>query len=251
MRTFNGGEGIWFDAGTIYFTTKGDNRVWAYDTVAGTLGTIYDGGRPLTGVDNLTVSSAGEIFVCEDGGDMEICVIEPGGAVAPFLKLTGKAAEGFPGRGNELAGVVFDPSERGSTSAPSAPTGSAPCTRSRGRSTGPHGCRRPPSLGLPPAAEGSPEVRAPRRISLARLRKRGLPVEVWLDEPGELRVALRTDDLRNVPGKRGSTQRPQTVTLDRRRRASARAGRHRIRLRVSAAEARRLRRARRSTCAWR
>ena len=38
-------------------------------------------------------------------------------------------------------------------------------------------------------------------------------MEVWLDEPGELRVALRTDDLRNVPGKRGSTQRPQTVTL--------------------------------------
>ena len=56
MRRFSGGEGIWFDAATIYFSTKGDNRVWAYDTGTGTLGTIYDGDGPLTGVDNLTVS---------------------------------------------------------------------------------------------------------------------------------------------------------------------------------------------------
>ena len=43
---------------------------------------------------------------------MEICVIEPGGTVAPFLQLTGEAAVGLPGRGNELAGVIFDPSGR-------------------------------------------------------------------------------------------------------------------------------------------
>ena len=28
-RRFDGGEGTWFDAGVVYFTTKGDNRVWA------------------------------------------------------------------------------------------------------------------------------------------------------------------------------------------------------------------------------
>ena len=28
---FKGGEGIWYYQGIIYFTTKGDNRVWAYD----------------------------------------------------------------------------------------------------------------------------------------------------------------------------------------------------------------------------
>ena len=112
MRHFNGGEGIWFDSGTIYFSTKGDNHVWAYDTAAGTLGTIYTGGGPLTGVDNLTVSGAGEVFVCEDGGDMEICVIDPDGTVAPFLRLTGEAAVGLPERGNELAGAIFDPSGR-------------------------------------------------------------------------------------------------------------------------------------------
>jgi hypothetical protein len=90
---------------------------------------------------------------------------------------------------------------------------------------------------------GAPEVDVRRRVSLAALR-RGLPIDVWLEEPGELRVALRTDDLRTVSGQRGSTKRPETVTLDRRRVTGARAGRNRIRVRVSAAEARRLRRAR-------
>ena len=117
MRAFDGGEGIWYDGGTVHFSTKGDNRVWAYDTVSGALGTIYDKaqagpGAPLSGVDNLTVNPAGEVFVCEDGDDMQICVIEPGGAVSPFLQLTGEAAAGLPDRGNELAGVIFDPSHR-------------------------------------------------------------------------------------------------------------------------------------------
>jgi hypothetical protein len=244
MRRFNGGEGIWFDSGTVYFSTKGDNRVWAYDTGAGTLGTVYEGGGPLSGVDNLTVTSAGEIFVCEDGGDMEICVIGPGGEVAPFLRLTGEAAVGLPERGNELAGVVFDPSGRRLYFAAQRAYGFGAIYEV----TGPF--RRPGGAPGAPIARGAPEgpapleLRAPRRVTLAALRKRGLPVEVWLDEPGELRVALRTDALRKDAGKRGSTERPRTVTLDRRRRPSARAGRHRLRLRVSAAEARRLRRAR-------
>ena len=106
-RTFSGGEGIWYDGGTVYFSTKGDNRVWAYDTATGALSTIYDkaaagSGAPLSGVDNLTVNPAGEVFVCEDGGDMEICVIEPDGTVAPFLQLTGEAAAA--GRPRQRAG---------------------------------------------------------------------------------------------------------------------------------------------------
>ena len=42
MRRFSGGEGIWYDDGTVYFSTKGDNRVWSYDTATGARGTIYD-----------------------------------------------------------------------------------------------------------------------------------------------------------------------------------------------------------------
>jgi uncharacterized protein len=243
MRRFNGGEGIWFDSGTVYFSTKGDDHVWAYDTVAGTLGTIYEGGGPLNGVDNLTVSRAGEVFVCEDGGNMEICVIEPGGAVAPFLRLVGEAAEGLPERGNELAGVVFSPSgdrlyfsaQRAygfgavyEVSGPFRPGQAAPAPLAAGApaTTGPRGLK----------------VSAPRRISLAALRRSGLPVEIRVAEPAVLRVALRTDDLRRVAGARGSTERPRTVTLDRRHLRTKKTVR--LRLRVSAAEARRLRAAR-------
>jgi uncharacterized protein len=241
MRRFDGGEGIWFDSGTVYFSTKGDNTVWAYDTVAGTLGTIYAGGGPLTGVDNLTVSAAGEVFVCEDGGDMEICVIEPGGAVAPFLRLVGEAAEGLPERGNEMAGVVFDPSGRRLYFAAQRAYGFGVVYEVTGPFHGPAAAARAPVAGRVQPGAGPLRVRAPRRVSRAALR-RGVAVDVRLDEPGDLRVALRTDDLRRVPGRRGSTPRPRTVTLDRRRLAGARAGRHRIRLRVSRAEARRLRR---------
>ncbi len=242
MRRFDGGEGIWFDSGTVYFSTKGDDHVWAYEVASGVLGTIYEGGGPLSGVDNLTVSRAGEVFVCEDGGNMEICVIEPGGTVAPFLRLVGEAAAGLPERGNELAGVVFNPSgDRLYFSAQRAYGLGAVY-----EVTGPF--RSGPAAPVPiaagaPAARGPRglRVRAARRVSLAALRRSGLPVEIVVGEATLLRVALRTDDLRRVPGARGSTDRPRTVTLDRRRlRAETTV---RVRLRVSAAEARRLREA--------
>src|SRR3712207_6985609 len=35
-------EGIWYDGGFVYFTTKGDNRVWAHDIAASTIEAIYD-----------------------------------------------------------------------------------------------------------------------------------------------------------------------------------------------------------------
>jgi hypothetical protein len=239
---FSGGEGIWYDSGTVYFSTKGDNRVRAYDTDSGALRTIYDGSGPLSGVDNLTVSRAGEIFVCEDGGNMEICVIESGGVVAPFLRLTGEAAVGLPNLGNELAGVVFDPSGKRMYFAAQRAFGLGAVYEVSGPFRGAGRPRAPIAAGLPPTAPAL-HVRLVRRISLRRLRRRGLLVRIQVDGPAELRVALRTDDLRRVPGKRGSTARPVTVTLARRRRRLRRAGRIRVRLRVSAAEARALARA--------
>jgi hypothetical protein len=241
MRRFAGGEGIWFAGGTVYFSTKGDNTIWAHDTAAGTLSTIYDGGGPLSGVDNLTVSRAGEVFVCEDGGDMEICVIEPGGAVAPFLRLVGEAAEGLPDRGNELAGVVFDPSGDRLYFAAQRAYGFGAVYEVTGPFRAGEPERAPLAAGAPAAADAV-RVRAPRRISLAALRRSGVPVEIRVAEPTTVRVALRTDGLDRVPGARGSTARPRTVTLDRRRLRVRRVAR--LRLRVSAAEARRLRAAR-------
>ena len=106
MKVFSGGEGAWYDSGKVYFTTKGDNRVWTYDPVANALAVIYDDSTSptpvLTGVDNVTVSRSGDVFVAEDGGNMELVVLSPEGEVAPFLRLAVS--------GSELTGPAFDPS---------------------------------------------------------------------------------------------------------------------------------------------
>ncbi len=104
-KLFNGGEGAWYSAGKCYFTTKGDNRVWAYDAAANTLAIVYDdnvSGAPLTGVDNITVAAVGDLYVAEDGGNMEICIITPGDIVAPFLRITGQSS-------SEITGPAFNP----------------------------------------------------------------------------------------------------------------------------------------------
>jgi secreted PhoX family phosphatase len=104
-RRFAGGEGCWYSGGTCWFTTKGDGRVWRYDVAGSRLTVAYDdavAGAPLTGVDNVTGNDAGELFVAEDGGDMQICVITADGAVAPFLRVTGHPR-------SEVTGPAFSP----------------------------------------------------------------------------------------------------------------------------------------------
>jgi uncharacterized protein len=109
---FDGGEGTWYDAGIVYFTTKGDDRVWTYDTNRSRMGVLYDAGKlkdpPLTGVDNIMVSRAsGDVFVAEDGGDLDIVMITPDRVVARFLKLTGAQHTR-----SEITGPALDPSGR-------------------------------------------------------------------------------------------------------------------------------------------
>ncbi|MEW2446403.1 alkaline phosphatase PhoX [Streptomyces parvulus] len=107
-KRFNGGEGCYYADDTCWFTTKGDNRVWQYNASAGTIELAYDdslvtsGTAPLTGVDNVTGSSSGDLFVAEDGGSMEICVITPNDVVAPFLRIDGQS-------GSEITGPAFSP----------------------------------------------------------------------------------------------------------------------------------------------
>ncbi|WP_236245191.1 alkaline phosphatase PhoX [Streptomyces sp. CC210A] len=106
-KRFNGGEGCHYANDTVWFTTKGDNRVWQLNVAAGTYQLAYDdslvsGTAPLTGVDNITGASSGDLYVAEDGGNMEICVITPDDVVAPFLRITGQSS-------SEICGPAFSP----------------------------------------------------------------------------------------------------------------------------------------------
>ncbi|WP_340561631.1 alkaline phosphatase PhoX [Streptomyces sp. GSL17-111] len=106
-KHFNGGEGCHYADGVVWFTTKGDGRVWRLNLAASTYELAYDdslvgGSAPLTGVDNITGASSGDLFVAEDGGNMEICVITPDEVVAPFLRIDGQS-------GSEICGPAFSP----------------------------------------------------------------------------------------------------------------------------------------------
>ena len=105
---FDGGEGCWYDQGLVYFTTKGSNRVWRYDTMTETIDVLYDAADAgdaavLTGVDNLVVhQNSHDLFVAEDGGNMELVLItHEDRTVAPFLR--------YPVPHSELAGPAFSP----------------------------------------------------------------------------------------------------------------------------------------------
>jgi len=99
---FNGGEGCHYAADTCYFTAKGDRRVWAYDTRTASVTSHYDGDGTLDGVDNITGTTAGDLYVAEDGGNMEINIITPDGVVAPVLRVEGHDD-------SEITGPAFSP----------------------------------------------------------------------------------------------------------------------------------------------
>lgn len=106
---FNGGEGIWYADGMVYFTTKGDGWVWRLELDELRLGVVYNPQRhpnpQLSGVDQLVVTPWGDLAVAEDGGDMQVVFVRQNGEVAVFAQLDGVA-------GSELTGLAFDPSGR-------------------------------------------------------------------------------------------------------------------------------------------
>ncbi len=103
---FNGGEGCWAHGGAVVFTTKGDNRVWRLDPAADTLEILYDLATSpdpeLSGVDNVTVSPCGDVYVAEDVGNLEVVALTAGGAVEPVARLVGVG-------GTEITGPAFSP----------------------------------------------------------------------------------------------------------------------------------------------
>lgn len=101
---FDGGEGIWYFERKIYFSTKGDDRVWCYDIEAATVQAIYDAAGSadniLHGVDNVVVSAGGDILVCEDPGDGQVVALTPDGRQVALLQLLDSG---------EPAGPAFSP----------------------------------------------------------------------------------------------------------------------------------------------
>lgn len=115
---FAGNEGVWFLNDFVFFSTKGDDNIWAIDTLGGTIESIYnpaDGpvGSPvdpnepqMAGVDNITMTLDGEMIVVEDGGDMRAMVLLPDRSTIPLLRLPGSASV------TEVTGAAFSPDGR-------------------------------------------------------------------------------------------------------------------------------------------
>ena len=103
---FRGGEGIAYDRSHVYFTTKGDNRVWDLDVAAQRVRILYDRATDpigqLSGVDNIAAMPGGGLVVAEDFGNMELVTLTPGGIALALLRVIGQDL-------SELAGPAFDP----------------------------------------------------------------------------------------------------------------------------------------------
>jgi secreted PhoX family phosphatase len=106
---FNGGEGIVYGAGRVFFTTKGDNRVWSLVTATNELSVVYDvkaSANPiLKGVDNIEVTPTGELLVAEDGGDMQIVALTRDYRPVELVRIHGQER-------SEVTGPAFSPDGR-------------------------------------------------------------------------------------------------------------------------------------------
>ena len=105
--TFDGGEGIWYHEGRVFFATKGDNRVWLLEPKSNRLQVIYEGKRgsldpTIADVDNVTVSLRGEVLVAEDGPEMRVVVLGPDMVATPVVDFVGH-------RDSEICGPAFSP----------------------------------------------------------------------------------------------------------------------------------------------
>jgi len=113
--SFQGGEGAWFDVPSraLYFTTKYDDSIWVFDVDASSISRLYHGevtpGNPLQGVDNLTISPTGDVFVCEDHspsrGPLDVVMLDRSAAIVSVFA----SFSGIQHAGSELTGVAFNP----------------------------------------------------------------------------------------------------------------------------------------------
>jgi hypothetical protein len=106
---FAGAEGICRLGGALLFTTKYDNVIHRYDPVANELSVSYDAGPTtdvLSGVDAIAAFGK-DVYVAEDGGDMQVVRVTPAGKAEAVVQITGAAAVN-----SEVTGVAFSPDGR-------------------------------------------------------------------------------------------------------------------------------------------
>lgn len=100
---FAGPEGMALHGDDLFISTKYDDTVHRLDLARSRFSTLWQG-DPITGPDNLAVHAAsGNVFVCEDAGDMEVVLVTPDGHAEPFLRFVGHEE-------SEVTGAAFDPS---------------------------------------------------------------------------------------------------------------------------------------------
>ncbi|MDQ2699952.1 MAG: PhoX family protein, partial [Actinomycetota bacterium] len=244
--TFRRGEGMWYDEGIVYFATTQDDRVYAYHCATEELEVLYDGvalgdDAPLHDTDNVTVSPiSGDLYVCEDADDLQVCLISAEGEVAPFAQCPGDEHAN-----SELTGPVFDPTGKRFYFASQRDTRggviyeiSGPFRRTRAED--------PPDPGPDPDPEPEPKDRKKPRVkvrtlgkpSLRRLLRSGQPFRLTINDqspPVDLEIRLVTK-LRRAAGK-GSRQ----VTIGRLNTKAGKPGDKRIRVKVGNRYKKRLR----------
>ncbi|MGI9578760.1 MAG: hypothetical protein ACR2OH_11205 [Microthrixaceae bacterium] len=89
----------------MWFTTKGDNRVWLYDLAAGEVSLRFQGGGAsmLSGVDNLFVDDASAaLLIAEDGGDMQLVALQADNSLLEVVRILGQDQ-------SEITGPCFSP----------------------------------------------------------------------------------------------------------------------------------------------
>ena len=102
---FDGGEGIATLGDLVWFSTKGDDRIWQYELSTATVSVAYQAGgsSTLSGVDNLWVDApTGNLFVAEDGDDMQVVLLRPDDTVLAVAHLPGQ-------KSSEITGPCFSP----------------------------------------------------------------------------------------------------------------------------------------------
>lgn len=181
---FRRGEGLYFDrdAARVFVAESSADRVHAYNTATETIEVVFEkklieGESPLADTDNLTVGNSGDVFVCEDGGDLRIGVVTPEGEVATFMQLDSSMHFG-----SESTGPSFDPSGTRFYISSQRFGGAGAVFEI----SGPFRTARPPDTRPPGLRVEAASVRTGRG-----LRTRGLRVTVTTGEPATLTLALR------------------------------------------------------------